>query len=135
MDIADQMQDELQRDEPLAWRGRRVAQFGGKFLDLADDAVLGGALAGGLASQIRPAEAVGGRIRMVDVQVDEVPVISALAAQLPQWHDAALSDRGERPVSPSNASADIRNGAKRLRTLVDGLGRDDCELQWPRPPR
>jgi len=49
MEIADQMDDEFQRDEPFLGIGAGVGKFGGELLDLIDHASLRRAIRGNRA--------------------------------------------------------------------------------------
>jgi hypothetical protein len=50
MEVAGQMQDEFQRDEPFFRIGVRVGEFGGELLDFIDDASLRQAIRGNRAA-------------------------------------------------------------------------------------
>jgi hypothetical protein len=51
MEVADEMEDEFQGDQPFFWIGAGVGKFGRKLLDLIDDAGLRRAIRGDRAGR------------------------------------------------------------------------------------
>jgi hypothetical protein len=75
MKVADQVKEELQRDDALFGIGRRAGEFRRELLDLVDDAILSRPIRGDGASRNRPMTKVGSvKIGMADLDIDEMPL-------------------------------------------------------------
>jgi hypothetical protein len=73
--IAHQVQQELERHEPLFFRGLEILELRVELVDFVDDAVLGRSGRGRYSRGERlPAVAGAGRVHALDLEIDEVPI-------------------------------------------------------------
>jgi hypothetical protein len=78
MQIAHQMQQELERHAPFRFRGLGILELDVELIDLVDDAILGGPERGGHSRGKRaPTVAGAGHVHAFDLEIDEVPIPGA----------------------------------------------------------
>lgn len=118
MHVADEVQQELQRDEPLLGISRRVGQLGRELIDLIDNARLSRTARGQYVCGQRRMPVAGLiEVRAVQLDVDEVPLSRPLVA-LP----GAVAIGVSIPVSPGRCGGDI---VRREVVVIGGEHRDD----------
>jgi hypothetical protein len=75
VDVTDEVQQKLQRESSLRITGRRALEFCCEFIELVDDAVIGGPQGReSFFGQVRPPMTSGLQIRTVEFQIHEMPV-------------------------------------------------------------